>query len=231
NNFPIPNQRGVHTVKYDGMDNVQNLSANKYLPVFMDNVAPSTGIDYKTPQFYHRDTLFINKNTNITLFARDGESGVQKVEYAVDGGAYKPYEKFTIPGEGYHTITFKSTDRVNNVEQVKTSHCFVDNTAPRIHHHFSIEPIGQRKKGGKQLNIYPNYSRLYLGATDKHVGTERILYSINGAPLTDYSSPQTLDISELNRFKKKKHYEVRVVARDKLGNEVEEVIEFFIGRE
>jgi hypothetical protein len=222
----IPNVKGVHTFKYDATDNVQNLSPNKYLTVYMDNVAPTTGIKYGRPQFFARDTLFINKDTKISLFATDYESGVQKISYQVDGSSYKEYSQFTIPGDGYHTINFKTTDRVNNEEQEKTSNVFVDNVAPTIYHNFSIEPIGD-KKG---LKVYPNYTRLYLGATDDHVGTESIEYSINGGAWTLYSSATTLDVSERNRFLKKKiKYEVKVRTKDKLGNASEQTIEFYVG--
>jgi len=227
----MPNKRGLHTLKYDANDNVENLSGNKYLTVYMDNRAPETGIIYGSPQFFNRDTLFINSKTDISLRARDGESGVTKTEYAVDGGGMQAYSKFNISNQGFHTITFQSTDCVNNVEEVKTSKCYVDNNAPKIYYNFSIEPIGTKKKNGKDVKIYPNYTRLYLGATDDRVGTDRILYSMNEDALRDYSSPQTLDISELNRFRNKKFYIVKVVAKDKLGNEVEEIIEFYVGRQ
>jgi hypothetical protein len=226
NQFNIPNELGVHTVKYDANDNVENLAANKYLTVFMDNRAPETGIIYGKPQFFDRDTLFITSQTPVKLRFRDGESGIQKTVYNIDGSGDKNYSEFTVPGEGYHTISFKSTDNVNNVEDAKTSNVFVDNTPPEIFVNFSIEPIGQ--KGGK--NIYPNYVRMYIGATDKHTGTETLLYSVDGGPLAKYSSPQSLDASEVSKFKKKKKYEVRVVAKDKLGNESEKTLEFFVGR-
>jgi hypothetical protein len=72
---------------------------------------------------------------------------------------------------------------------------------------------------------------MYVGATDKHTGTKQLFYSIDGEPLREYSSPQTLDISELSRFRQKKKYEVKVVARDMLGNESEETFEFYVGRQ
>ena len=227
-NFQYPNVKGVHTVKYDATDNVQNLAANKYKTVYVDNVAPQTGIKYGNPQFFSRDTLFINKNTKISLFAHDYESGVKQIQYNVDGGGFQDYSQFTVPNEGYHTITFKTTDNVNNVEEVKTSNVYIDNTAPVIYHNFSIESIGS--KNG--MSIYPNYSRLYLGATDDHVGTKTIKYSINGGPLTLYSSASTLDISEKNRFLKKNvKYEVKIIVEDKLGNSTEKTIEFYVGLE
>lgn len=226
--FKYPDVKGVHTVKYDATDNVQNLAANKYKTVYLDNVAPQSGIKYGSPQFFSRDTLFVNKDTKVSLFSRDYESGVKQIQYSLDGGAFQNYSQFTIPNEGYHTIKFKTTDNVNNVEVEKTSNVYVDNTAPVIYHNFSIEPIGS--KNG--MSIYPNYSRLYLGATDDHVGTKTIKYSINGGPLTLYSSASTLDISERNRFLKKKvKYSVRIVVEDKLGNSTEKTIEFYVGLE
>jgi len=222
----FPDVRGSHSVKYDATDNVQNLSPNKYVNVYMDNVKPTTGIRYGSPQFFARDTLYINKTTAIKLFSKDYESGVQKIEYQIDGSGYKTYSEFAIPNDGYHSINFKTTDNVNNEEQEKTSNCFVDNIAPEIYNNFSIQPIGNKK----ELKVYPNYTRLYLGATDDHVGTESIMYSINDAPLALYSSAQTLDISERNRFLKKKvKYTVKVVSKDKLGNTSEKIIEFYVG--
>ena len=224
----IPTNYGKHVLKYDAMDNVENLSRNEYLTVYMDNIAPETGVVYGRPQFFTRDTLFINSKTGITLPSSDKGSGVTKTEYAVDGGASKSYSgSFNLENHGHRTITFKSTDCVNNVENQKTSKVFVDNKPPRVYHNFSIEPIGT--KG--DLKVYPNYTRLYLGATDRHVGTEKILYSINGGAFSDYSSPQTLDISELNKFQQKKKYDVVVKAYDKLGNMTEETISFYVGRD
>ena len=80
------------------------------------------------------------------------------------------------------------------------------------------------------MNVYPNYTRLYLGATDQKVGTDKILYSIGKGKLVPYSSGSSLDISELNTFLKNKLYEVNVQAIDKLGNKSEKTIRFFVGK-
>lgn len=223
--FSVPNQLGLHYIRYRAIDNVENMASTKTLAVYMDNKAPETGIFYGSPQFFHRDTLFITSQTGVTLRFRDQHSGIKSTSYNIDGGSTNPYSKFTIPGEGNHTVAFNSVDNVNNQEEQKTSKVFVDNTPPEIYINFSIEPIG--KKDG--LNIYPNYVRMYVGATDKHVGTDAVLYSIDDAPLTLYSSPTTLDISELDRFKKIKKYKVRIVSKDKLKNQSEKVVEFYVG--
>lgn len=234
--FNIPSKGGVRNIVYYGTDNVKNKNRLRSLAsalgessVYMDNRKPTTGISYGSPKFFDRDTLFINSKTKVYLKSHDYESGVQKTTYSVNGRSATYTDPFTISGDGNQTILFQATDNVNNVEQEKESKVFVDNTPPVIHHNFSIEPIGTKKKGGQDLKIYPNYTRLYLGATDKHSGTETIKYSMNDAPWYDYSSPYTLDVSEVRRFAKNKYHKVEVKAADKLGNESTKVIEFFIG--
>lgn len=226
--FLIPARKGQHTVTYWATDQVTNRASNKYLKVYMDNVAPTTAISYGKPQFFDRDTLFVTSNTSVTLTPRDYESGVKTTSYTVNGGGSKTYNApFTLSGEGVKNIKFTTTDNVNNKETQKESEVCVDNTPPVIYINFSIKPIGKNKG----LDVYPNYTRLYVGATDAKVGTGRIQYSINGAPFSDYSSPYTLDVSELDRFKDQKKYTVRLKAIDKLGNESEKTVEFFVGKE
>ncbi|MBT3422732.1 MAG: hypothetical protein HOA61_10140 [Bacteroidetes bacterium] len=224
--FKIPTTDGKHSIAYWGVDKVTNLASKKYLAVCMDNTKPSTYISYGKPQFFTRDTLFINKTTPVTLTPRDYGSGILKTEYSVNDASTQTYSSaYQIPEEGYKTIKFYSTDKVNNVEDAKTSNCFVDNTPPTIYVNFSIQPID--KKNG--LNVYPNYTRLYVGATDKQVGTNQILYGVNGATLRDYSSPYTLDMSEVPHFSKKNaKYSVKVQAKDKLGNTSEKIVEFYV---
>ena len=68
------------------------------------------------------------------------------------------------------------------------------------------------------LPVYPNYVRMFVGATDEKTGTKSIKYSIDGGKMTEYSSPRTLDISERDTFTESKVYEVEVIAEDMLGN-------------
>jgi phosphosulfolactate synthase (CoM biosynthesis protein A) len=193
----------------------------------MDNVAPKTGITFKSPQFFNRDTLFINKETKIKLFAGDYESGVQKTEYSIDGGAFQNYtEEINVLAEGFHTIKFRSTDMVNNIETEKTSTCLVDNNAPDIFVNFSIQATGQNQKDGKNYDVYPSYTQLYVAATDRYSGTEKIYFQINNGAKQLYVSAR--EIAQKGLLSKEGFYSVKLTAVDKLGNENEKVIEFFI---
>ena len=53
---------------------------------------------------------------------------------------------------------------------------------------------------------------------NEKTGTKSIKYSIDGGPMTEYSSPRTLDISERDTFTESKVYDVKVETEDMLGN-------------
>ena len=229
-NFKLPNKQGLYNIKYDAIDNVENLSKNYYKTVFLDNNPPQTWIKYGSPQFFKNGELFISNKTKVILNSKDSESGVKNTLYSVDAEAMKDYSSFMVESEGKHVINFYSTDNVNNAHDLRKSKCHVDNTPPEIFYNFSIEPSGTKNINGENLNIYPNYTRLYLGATDEKVGTDKILYSIGNGKLVSYSSGSSLDISELNTFLKNKLYELNIQAIDKLGNKSEKTIKFFVGK-
>ncbi len=231
--FNLSESEGLHTISYYGIDNVKNKSQKQSLNVFMDLTSPKTYINYSNPQFFARDTLFINNKTQISLKSKDDEAGVSKTEYYINEGTKIEYNApFIIEKEGFNKIKFYSTDKVDNIEQTKESFVYIDNNPPVIYNNFSIQPIDKKSKNGTEYNVYPNYTRLYLGATDKHCGTSKIVYSMDGGKTwTEYSSPHTLDVSELSLFKSKKFYSVIVKTEDKLGNNSEETIEFFVDKD
>ncbi len=226
--FNLPDKKGSVTVSYMATDAVDQSSAVKSKFYYMDNTAPTSGITYRLPQFFNRDTLFVNKSTKIKLFSGDYEAGISKIEYSVDGAAYQTYtDEFTIANEeGYHTIKFRGTDLVNNVEIEKSSFCLVDNNAPDIFVNFSIQSTGKEVKDGKTFPVYPSYTQLYVAATDRYSGAEKIYYSINGGIQSLYISAK--DIADKKLLSKAGFYAVKIKAVDKLGNESEETVEFFI---
>ena len=113
---------------------------------------------------------------------------------------------------------------MNNVEVSKYSVAYVDNSPPEIFINFGLENIGMEDG----MAVYPNYVRMFLGATDDKTGTKEILYSINGSDYTAYSSPKTIDLSEKGAFSSSKKYEVKVIARDMLGNEMNRTLSFLV---
>jgi hypothetical protein len=224
--FPVPSSDGDHSISYWGIDKVTNLAGKETLIVSMDNSNPKTSITYGSPQFLTRDTLFVNKNTPVILTSVDEGAGILKTEYSINSGTINKYSSsFKIADEGSKAIGYYSTDKVNNQEIAKTSRCFVDNTPPVIYFTFSIGAIDV--KDG--LNVYPYYSKLYLAATDEQVGTDNITFSVNGSPMKEYASPFALDSSEKkDPAKKNQKQTIRVISKDKLGNQSEQSVEYYL---
>ncbi|WP_430813672.1 OmpL47-type beta-barrel domain-containing protein [Carboxylicivirga sp. RSCT41] len=226
--FAFDTEKALQSVYYQSYDMVENQSKVGKVSVFMDTEAPSSGIDYDGPQFFNRDTLFINKLTEIKLFSEDNASGVQKIISKVNGDQEQETTSFKIPDEGFYEINFSSIDNVNNRETAKTSQVYVDNEGPDVFINFSIKPTRQEKHDGQDISVYPPFVKLYIGATDKHCGTKNILYSIDGGEKKNYGSNGSPSSMEL--FKEERIYSVEVEAKDKLGNGKTETLQFRISK-
>ncbi|ASB48377.1 OmpL47-type beta-barrel domain-containing protein [Alkalitalea saponilacus] len=217
---------GNQTIYFQAFDMVANRSVVEEFSFYLDIEPPLTYIDFSGPQFFTRDTLFINKNTSINLISKDNASGVQSTEYKVNGADFVKGNQFQLKNSGIHSIEFRSTDMVNNQEQTKKSLVYVDNEPPEIHVNFSIQAIGEELIDNDLLKIYPPYVRMYIGATDKHCGTENIYFSINGGERIKYEGINSPAAREL--FTEEMIYHVLVYANDKLGNETTKEIRFKI---
>lgn len=214
--FSFHPDKANEVIYFQAYDMVENRSKVGQISVVMDKEAPYTGISYQGPQFFTKDTLFINQSTEIKLFTEDSGSGIQSCHYRVNKADFKEGGSLKLQKEGWYALDFYSTDNVNNKESIKTSELCVDNTGPEIFINFSIKPTRQETIENESINIYPPFVKLYIGATDKHCGTKSIFYSIDGGKKKNYSSNGSPANMEL--FKQEKVYRVEVEAKDKLGN-------------
>ena len=225
--FTMPEKNQLQYLYYRALDALDNYSKLYMQKVVIDNKAPVSWISFDKPHFFDRDTLFINSKTAVTIHAKDNITGVKKTEYSIDGKEFNNYSNaFYIKREGFNSIKFKSTDRVENTESMKESKVVVDNSSPKIYMRFSIEKIRTEEYDGQELPVYPSYSKIYMAATDQHSGTAKIFYSINGGPMVDYIVNNK--VSKGGAFTKPGLYTVKVKAIDKLGNESVEEIMFYI---
>ena len=207
--------------RFDGKLEEANLSRSS-LDIDMD--APEISYEFKGSQYHSRDTAFVTSNSEIALSAIDGESGVKDLGYKINGGQGQIYDgPIKLEEEGHYTIDFYGTDQVNN-RNTKTFFFVVDNTGPQIEHILSMEPVGKimlDEKEGKPLNVYSKGVKLFLGATDKTVDTDKIFYSINESAEVEYTRPIKITAKGLVT------YSVRAV--DKLGNSTTlDPVEIFI---
>ncbi|MFW6327765.1 MAG: OmpL47-type beta-barrel domain-containing protein, partial [Bacteroidota bacterium] len=224
--FYLSNTSGNLVLKTYAVDNVNNKSVVEEestvssIP-YIDLSGPSLSHRFSGPTFVLEDTVYISRETKISLHAKDDESGLDRIEYRIDEGDLTDYtEPFSISGEGVHKIYFNGYDNVSNSNfgelMVK-----VDTTGPEIYTRFSIPPKGNAVMDSVNVVSYPPHLVLFLSSTDEQVGVERMYYSINNGREVPYNGL-------ISNFKAEQRYQLKIKALDKLGNVNESLLDFGI---
>ncbi|GAA2502805.1 DUF1080 domain-containing protein [Streptomyces gobitricini] len=112
-------QVGTHTVRYRATDRAGNVAAGKSLrftvvaPPARDTTPPDTTATVTGAR--NSDGAFLISAT-VTVAATDtGGSGVDRVEYSLDGGPYLAYTApVVVDRMGHHTVLHRATDRAGN---------------------------------------------------------------------------------------------------------------------
>jgi regulation of enolase protein 1 (concanavalin A-like superfamily) len=139
---------------------------------------------------------------SVTLAATDADSGVERTEYTVDGGAWTSYTApFTVSGDGSHQVRYRSADEAGNVEEAGTLAVKVDATTP-----LTTAQFAPPSDGGWHAGAVP----VTLAATDATSGVASTEYSLDGGPWTAYTQP--VDVSGEGT------HEVAYRSTDKAGN-------------
>jgi hypothetical protein len=186
--FYPPDQNGNMEMRFYAIDNVGNKSAVQggqtsasAIP-YVDLTGPLLQYQFMGPSYRMGDTLFISNKTRVRLNASDEESGMNRIEYRADSGAYIVYETpFSLNTEGRHSIHFIGYDQVDNTNQ-ESFVAIIDTTGPEITITFSTLSRGKDEGKDVLLDKYPKNTSLFISATDAKAGFERFFYSLDGAP-------------------------------------------------
>jgi len=96
--------------------------------------APSiVGTDYVRPAIHYSngETSYVNSDVFFKLRSMDKETGLDFVEFALNGGNFMRYKNpFQLLEEGKYDISYRGFDNSGNLELPKTFSVIVDNTAP-----------------------------------------------------------------------------------------------------
>lgn len=225
--FALPAKQGSYSIRYRAIDQLGNVGATftntEISAIYIDDTPPVVTHSVSAPKIHTRDTLFVTDKALFTIKSFDAESGGAIVDYKLDNGEEITYEKpFGVPTEGKHSISYSGTDLVNN-SAVKTAFFVVDNSAPEIFMHTSLEKIGTQKLVAKEqeIPIYASGTSFYMAATDRSVGMKAIYYSLDQKAEVLYTQPVKLVTKGAHTLK------IRAV--DYLGNaRTLESIEFVI---
>jgi hypothetical protein len=221
--FYLSAAKGTLKIKTWVYDEVNNKSyggsrSSKQGAAYIDLTGPSLKNKFSGPYLLSRDTVFIAQTTKLILTATDSESGLDRIDYSIDGNEEIGYEKpFSLNVDGLHRISYNGYDKVGNISQSEFFF-IVDNVGPKINIDYSVESIGSKTALDKKIKVYPSHLQVFLSATDNLVGLEKIYYKINDGSFIPYST-------SIKNFDKGRDYKLFIKAIDRLGNEsTEEVI-------
>ncbi|MDQ7909463.1 DUF1080 domain-containing protein [Phytohabitans sp. ZYX-F-186] len=188
------NQPGQHTVSYRATDNAGNTSAPQSVSfTVVDDSEPDTTAPTVTAALTGQqdgDGAYVGAAT-VTLTATDAESGVESVEYALDGGAYAAYTApVTVNTVGQHTVSYRATDAAGNTSTAQSVSFTVvapqqDTDPPAV----SATVTGQRDANG----AYVGAATVTVTATDAGSGVDRVEYSLDGGAYAAYTAPVTVN--------------------------------------
>ncbi len=209
------------------MDKVNNrirtaeFSDKNNLLSYVDLAGPSLRHSVSGPSFTVKDTTYITKDTRIILRGTDEDSGFKEIDYQIDNGSSTVYsEAFSIANDGFHKVTYNGYDNLSN-SSTETMICVVDNKGPEIFNRFSIDSNKSKEIDGQTVPVFPPHVVLFLSSTDKGAGLDKISYQANGGSILPYRSL-------IENFRKNRLYNINVIVVDKLGNENQEEIVFYI---
>ncbi len=83
-----------------------------------------------------------NTNVSVSLAATDNLSGVARTEFNLDDAGWLPYTgAIPILAEGIHTLLYRSADKADNIESVRTLTIRIDKTPPEAYVQF--DPVSK----------------------------------------------------------------------------------------
>lgn len=119
---------GTHTVEYRSTDVAGNVEGAQSLEVWIDATPPATTA---TVDGLAGNNGWWRSPVSVTLAAFDATSGVSWTEVQADGGGWLTYTvSLVIPGEGSHTLEYRSVDVAGNVEGVVALGLNIDTVPP-----------------------------------------------------------------------------------------------------
>ncbi|WP_184590144.1 OmpL47-type beta-barrel domain-containing protein [Streptomyces violarus] len=118
-------QVGTHTVRYRATDKAGNVAAEKSVRFTVvaappqDTTPPVTGVSVEGTK--NSAGAYVN-SARVTVTATDEHgSGVEKIEYSLDGGPYLAYSApVVVDRVGAHTVAYRASDKSGNTSAART---------------------------------------------------------------------------------------------------------------
>ncbi|MBN1534667.1 MAG: hypothetical protein JXA20_18500 [Spirochaetes bacterium] len=215
---------GNHLISYYGVDKIGNMEEAKLFRVIIDTTAPDVTVTNNSQVISANGKYYISKNFTFTIEAYDALSGVNKVEYTLNGEAKEYTAPFSIASDGEIEMKVSAVDNVNNSNdqysfiirddkgKVSTlregiAKFAVDNTPPAV----QITPSEVLNKTADDKNIASTNVKYGVSATDADSGVASIQVRIDN--VGDFA-PYFNEI----KFKTNGEHSIEAKAIDRVGN-------------
>lgn len=150
--------------------------------VYADGIAPTTRSLFKASHSrIIEGKRFYSPDLSISLDANDEFSGVNTLQYSLNGSSYTEYKgELKSFHEGENTLKFYATDNVGNMGKLKDETFYIDTTPPVTK--YEIEGMAKNKY------VAPD-AKIKLTSEDKLSGVRAIYYKINNGEYARYYTP------------------------------------------
>src|SRR5207245_10539337 len=172
---------GNHTVDFYSTDNAGNVEGWHSVEFPIDPTAPLTTI---TRDGAAGDDYWFHSIVTVDIAATDAGSGVDSIEYRLDGGTWATYAAPFDVGEGEHTVDAYAIDVAGSSGPVGSRSFGVDTTPPIT----TAQIAGPTGENGWYLGAV----QVPLAATDAR-GPPTIWVRVDGGSWTRYTSPLLFD--------------------------------------
>lgn len=199
---------GPHSIKYYSVDNVGNKETEKSFSFYTISAPGYTSVQPIGKTINMGGLNYVNPDFQLKLEAKENVVGIDRIEYSQNGGEFKPYFEPLRFSPGQHVVTYRSVDRVGNIEPAKTYTLSVVDGKLETQLN-TAQPLIIRD--GVTYSPAPNVITLNV-AGQLGVGVAETLYSINDGPMVPYKGPITISSDS-------RDYKITYKSIDKLGNE------------
>ncbi|MFI5937349.1 OmpL47-type beta-barrel domain-containing protein [Actinoplanes sp. NPDC051494] len=168
---------GSHAVQFRATDRAGNVSQTGSVQF---TVTEPDDEDSTPPTVTSAVTGGVGSAT-VTLTATDDDSGVARIEYQVDGGAWTAYtQPIVLTTAGMHMVHFRATDNAGNTSAEQMAHVTVE---PAPNPDTTPPTVTAAVTGGV------GSATVTLTATDADSGVATVEYALDAGAWTRYTAP------------------------------------------
>ncbi|HEY3420085.1 MAG TPA: C1 family peptidase [Methanomassiliicoccales archaeon] len=174
---------GIYLVQYYSTDRAGNAGSMEVATIQIDGQKPASSA---TVHGVTGDGGWFVSNTTLSISAADGLSGIQNIEYSLDGDVWKTYSgSVNITGQGDHTVQFMATDMAGNREDIGSTTFRIDREAP-------VSTCTVTGPGDPTQMMFNDTVNVTLAAQDPVSGLSLVQYTLDGGAWTEYSDRLTI---------------------------------------